>query len=172
MLASLLSLSACSGWDIKQPEIAAALGDDNTDRVVSVYLLPAADLDFRPTYVDRIISARPQTLQSVVNAEAIAVIQGVRTKMIGSSCAQLRLSYPDLDQCAEVDREMSRFGDPVTSVATDREGFAALTLGDGVFQITTQSWKTTEDEKCYWGGSAVLPEGSRSLELPIHVFCE
>ena len=171
-LVSLLLLSACSGRDIKKLQIAAAVGDDNTDRVVSVYLLPGTDLDFRPTYIDRIVSARPQTLQSVVNAEAVAQIQGVRTKMIGSSCTQLRQSYPDLEQCTEVNREISRFGDPVASVATDSEGFAVLTLGDGVFQLATQSWKTSEDEKCYWGGSALLSESSTSLELPIHVFCE
>ena len=142
------------------------------DRVVSVYLLPGAGLDFRPTYIDRIITARLQTFEPVVNAEAVFEVQGVRTKIIGNSCEQLRRSYPDAAQCNEVSREVSRLGDPVVSVATDSEGFAVLTLGEGVYQLSIESWKTTEDAKCSWGGTTVLPEGTTSLELPIHVFCE
>ena len=165
-------LSGCSGWDTRKPALAAALGDDSSKRIVSVYLLPDADLDFRPTYIDRIISARPRIVQQVVNAEAVVKVQGIRTKIIGSSCVQLQQKYPDIKECAEVEREMTRFGDPVSSVATDSEGFAVLTLGEGVYQLATQSWTTKEDKKCSWGGSALLPEGSVSLELPIHVFCE
>ena len=172
LLLSILLAVSCTGRYFIQPEIGAALSHNQPNRVVSVYLLPGAGLNFRPTYIDRIITARLQTLESVVNAETVFEVHGVRTKIIGSSCEQLRRSYPDADQCTEVSREVSRLGDPVVSVATDSEGFAVLTLGEGVYQLSIQSWKTTEDEKCSWGGTTVLPEGSTSLELPIHVFCE
>ena len=65
------------------------------------------------------------------------------------------------------------YEDIESTATTDTEGFAALYLGEHEkYRISVQSFVTTEDEKCFWGGSEILEQTTITLEIPVIVFCE
>ena len=179
-LGSFLALTSCdttenndSGVDNDGPVFGAALDDLSTDRLVSVYLQAEHDSGFNPTYGDRIITAEPMSLVAKKRAEGKTVVQGISTTIIAENCAQLQENYPDLLSCSDVDAVEFELGEIAATVTTDSEGFAALSLQEGVkYRLSVKSWVSLEDGKCFWGGSEILEETVSTLAIPVLVFCE
>lgn len=155
------------------PAIAAALNNNESSRLVSVYLESEPNNGFIPMYIDRVIVAEPITLVPKVRAEGKALVSDVNTTIVGSSCDELVEKYPALSSCTEVEDVEFKYGDPEYTATTDREGFAALFLGShDKYRVRVQSWVTAEDNKCYWGGSEILQANLSSVGIPVLVFCE
>ena len=173
-LSSCLMLSIVASCDSnRDPAFAAALDDLATDRLVSVYLQAEPDSGFHPTYGDRIITAEPMTLVAKKRAEGKTVVQGISTTIIAESCVQLQEKYPDLISCTDVDAVEFEIGEIEATVTTDSEGFAGLSLQEGVkYRLSVKSWVTGEDDNCFWGGSEILEEAVSTLAIPVLVFCE
>ncbi len=174
VLVCAVCVASCDGREATQsPAVAAAQDSQQNSRLVSVYLQSPPNTGFIPVYGDRIVTAEPVTLVSVTRAKGKAIVQNIDTTIIGDSCSQLGADYPELIDCSEVNSMELEFEDIESTATTDAEGFAALYLGEHEkYRISVQSFVTTEDEKCFWGGSEILEQTTITLEMPVIVFCE
>ncbi len=168
----LLLLQACDS-EVTQPSVAPALNDGQNHRSVTVYLQAEPATGFSPALFERIVVAQPMSLQPTTRAEGKAIVQNVNTIFVGSSCAKLRSEYEELVSCKEVNAVDFVYGENESTAATDSEGYATLNLGSHEkYRISVQSWPTSEDNKCYWGGSEILEQNDSTLAIPVLVFCE
>ncbi len=157
----------------KLPESQPDSGIAQALRTVVVYLSADPGVGFVPEYQGRSLTVSLIAQQTRTAATGLLNTDGIETYVIGASCASLRTRYPQMISCEITEMLQNGQGLVAARATTDQEGFVSFAVEQHIeYRLNLQSWVTQEDDKCFWGGTAVLPAQITSLEMPLHVFCE
>lgn len=159
--------------DSVKAENSKSFNDGTQSRVLSVYLNPEPDYSFLPEFNGRIVVAEPVYTVPVDMARGKAIVDGVAVVYVGESCDTLLAGYPDIQDCTQEETAEFQYGEVESTATTDSDGFATLTPGNAAkYRVRVKSWVTTEDDKCFWGGSETIGSEDTEVSVPVLVFCE